>query len=80
MLGDRVLVCSTQIHAAIVFSNQHMLGLELAAEICKGRLEGCFVNSMRVSFDPHNVEGGEYECDVKTAGYSTFISHFFAVP
>ncbi|KAL5965223.1 RNA 3'-terminal phosphate cyclase [Taenia solium] len=48
--------------------NQHMLGLELAAEICNGRLEGCFPNSMKVSFDPHSVEGGEYECDVKTAG------------
>nr|CDS18385.1 rna terminal phosphate cyclase domain 1 [Echinococcus granulosus] len=48
--------------------NQHMLGLQLAAKICNGRLEGCFANSMNVSFDPQSVEGGEYECDVKTAG------------
>lgn len=47
---------------------QHLTGLELVAEICRGKLENGAVGSTEVTLTPGKVKAGSYKADTKTAG------------
>ncbi len=49
---------------------QHMTGLRLLADLCKGSLEGADVGSSEVTFHPGKLAGGNFIADTKTAGYT----------
>ncbi|XP_071952221.1 RNA 3'-terminal phosphate cyclase-like [Antedon mediterranea] len=47
---------------------QHLSGIKLVANLCKGKLRGDEVGSSCVSFSPGHTSKGTYEADTKTAG------------
>lgn len=56
----------------------HFLGLEIARDISKGKLDNAVENSIEVTFRPGQLTPGHYIGDTKTAGYVKlikFVSH-----
>ena len=51
------------------FRPQHLSGLKLIADICKGNLKGGNVKSTEIAFKPGDITAGSYLADTKTAGY-----------
>lgn len=49
-------------------SPQHLKGLELAREVCQGKLIGAKQRSTEVTFYPGDIKPGEYFADTETAG------------
>jgi RNA 3'-terminal phosphate cyclase (ATP) len=47
---------------------QHLAVCKLFKEITKGNLQGAFIGSNEVIFEPKNIIGGEYKIDIGTAG------------
>jgi RNA 3'-terminal phosphate cyclase (ATP) len=52
---------------------QHMLGIEAAARVAGGRVDGLTIGSTEVRFTPGRIMAGKYAFDVKTAGSMTLI-------
>lgn len=54
---------------------QHLKGLEAAARICGGTLEGAVVGSGKIVFRPgSHVRGGKYEWDIGSAGSAVMLA------
>lgn len=51
------------------FSNQHLAGIHLAAELSNGRLSRCELGSTELTLSPSSIRSGAFEADAKTAGY-----------
>lgn len=49
-------------------SPQHLKGLELARDVCQGKLIGATQRSTEVTFYPGDLKPGEYFADTETAG------------
>lgn len=47
---------------------QHVTGIRLVRDICRGRLEGDGIGSMSAKFQPKAIQPGKYLSDTKTAG------------
>ncbi|XP_074640678.1 RNA 3'-terminal phosphate cyclase-like [Tubulanus polymorphus] len=47
---------------------QHLAGLELVTEICRGKLEGGYPKSLCIMLVPNKIRGGHYLADTQTAG------------
>ncbi len=47
---------------------QHVKAVEELARICDANVNGCFLQSTRISFEPGRIQGGTYETDIGTAG------------
>ena len=45
-----------------------MTGLQLIRDLCNGRLDGAYVESTEISFQPGRMVGGSFMADTKTAG------------
>ena len=45
------------------------MSLQLIAELCNGRLKGDNPESSDVTFDPGDINGGNYTVDTQTAGW-----------
>lgn len=54
--------------AFFCFRPQHLSGINLVAELCKGKVEGGNVGSSEITFYPSKLSGGSYVADTKTAG------------
>ena len=61
-------------------ARQHLTALRAAQAVGRARVEGDFVGSRQVTFDPGSVEGGEYVFDVETAGSSTLVFQTVLLP
>lgn len=51
---------------------QHLTGIRLVAELCKGQLIGNEVNSSDVTFIPGPMQQGRFTADTKTAGSAAY--------
>lgn len=47
---------------------QHLTGLQIVRDACKGQLDGGQIGSCEISFYPGHVSGGRYMADTQTAG------------
>ncbi len=47
---------------------QHLAGLQLVAEVCKGNLQGGKIGSQEISLRPQHISSGYHIGDTKTAG------------
>ena len=47
---------------------QHLTGIKLVSQLCKGKLDGGEVNSSDVTFMPGVMQQGRFTADTKTAG------------
>lgn len=52
---------------------QHLLGLQALAELCNGRLEGCFLGSTEIRFEPGEIYKRKIKIKIPTAGSITLI-------
>lgn len=48
---------------------QHLKGMEVARDICGGKLWGCSLQSTEIVFHPGHLLGGEFTADTETAGF-----------
>jgi len=55
---------------------QHLKGIEVARDICGGKLWGCSFESTEIVFHPGHLLGGQFSADTETAGY-VFCIFFF---
>ncbi len=53
---------------------QHLTCVKAVAEICGATFEGDEVGSMRLSFAPGPIRGGDYRFDIGTAGATTLVA------
>ncbi len=60
--------------------NQHLWGIKLVGMMCRARIEGLKVGSMRVKFIPSKLRGGEYKIDIGTAGSITLLLQTAILP
>ena len=51
---------------------QHLKGLEVARDICQGKLWGCQLHSTEVVFHPNLLKGGQFTANTETAGFVYF--------
>jgi RNA 3'-terminal phosphate cyclase (ATP) len=49
-------------------SAQHVKAVEGLARICKGQVTGCHLKSTRLCFTPGQINSGDYDIDIGTAG------------
>jgi RNA 3'-phosphate cyclase len=54
-------------------ANQHLAGLKAIADICDAEVEGAEIGNTSVSFAPGDINHGEYEFAVGTAGAVTLV-------
>ena len=52
---------------------QHLAGIQAAAQLCSGALEGAKIGSTEVCFQPGEITGGSYHVSVGTAGAVTLV-------
>lgn len=52
---------------------QHLLGLRVLAELCNGNLEGDYLNSTEIKFDPGEITKEKITVKIPTAGSITLI-------
>ena len=52
---------------------QHATGVQAAAEVCGGSVEGCEVGSPRLVFVPGQIRAGDYHFRIGTAGSTTLV-------
>lgn len=52
---------------------QHLIGIEAAAKVAGGRVDGLAMGSTEIRFTPSKIAAGRYVFDVKTAGSVTLI-------
>jgi len=55
---------------------QHLNGIQLAAELCRAKLEGCQMQSTEVKFNPGkgHQDVADFTADTKTAGATTLLA------
>lgn len=59
---------------------QHMKGIEAAARLCHGQVEGLRIGSQEVVFQPDQIAGGQLEIDIGTAGSIALILQTLVLP
>lgn len=59
---------------------QHLKSVEASQRICGAKVEGAFVGSMRLIFEPSEVRPGEYLFDIGTAGSSSLVLQTILFP
>jgi len=52
---------------------QHVISVEALQRICGANVEGASIGSMRLLFEPHAVQPGEYSFDIGTAGAVSLV-------
>ncbi|MDD2439446.1 MAG: RNA 3'-terminal phosphate cyclase [Methanosarcinaceae archaeon] len=52
---------------------QHLVSLKTAAWLCKAQVSGLMLGSTELSFSPVEIEGGDLEVDIGTAGSITLL-------
>ncbi|MEM2715636.1 MAG: RNA 3'-terminal phosphate cyclase, partial [Candidatus Thermoplasmatota archaeon] len=60
--------------------NQHITAIETVAKMCNAEVKGLKVGSSEIEFYPGEIEGGEYEFDVGTAGSVTLVLQACIIP
>lgn len=60
--------CFAIIRINLIFRPQHLTGLQLVSNICRGELENAQVGSTDVTFRPGTIKAGKFVADSKTAG------------
>ncbi len=60
--------------------NQHITAIETVSKICNAKVKGLKIGSSEIEFYPGEIEGGEYEFDVGTAGSITLILQACIIP
>lgn len=63
---------STENAIIYVLRPQHLNGLQLIRDMCKGTLTGGAVQSTEISLEPGTLRSGQFTCDTRTAGYTVF--------
>jgi RNA 3'-terminal phosphate cyclase (ATP)/RNA 3'-terminal phosphate cyclase (GTP) len=61
-------------------ATQHMKGIEAAAGLCHGQVEGLSLGSQDVVFQPAGITGGRLEIDIGTAGSIPLILQTLILP
>ena len=51
-----------------MFRPQHLSGLQLISELCRGKLIGGAIGQTEIVLQPAALENGHYVADTKTAG------------
>ena len=59
---------------------QHLNAVKAVAGLSGARVEGLEIGSKELSFYPEDIEGGNYDIDVKTAGSITLVLQAFMIP
>lgn len=59
---------------------QHMTAIESVARLCNARVDGLALGSTKVTFYPNNLQGGEYQFDIGTAGSVTLVLQACLLP
>jgi len=54
-------------------ATQHLLGIQVLAQLCGGRLEGDFLNSEKITFYPGEIGGNDVFINIPTAGSITLV-------
>lgn len=53
---------------------QHLKSVEACAQLCNAKLEGAYLNSTEIRFEPGEIKGGDYEWKIGTAGSTTMLA------
>ena len=61
-------------------SPQHLTSIEAAAELCDAEVEGLYVGSKEIAFEPGQLTGGDFEFDVGTAGSVSLVLQTCLLP
>jgi len=59
---------------------QHMVGIESVAKICNANVKNLSLGSKSIEFYPGELEGGEFEFDIGTAGSITLVLQACLLP
>lgn len=59
---------------------QHLKGVEAAGRICRARLSGSRLNATELTFEPSEIESGEYHFDIGTAGSTSLVLQTVFIP
>ena len=59
---------------------QHLNALKSVAQLSSASYEGLEMASTEIIFKPHELDGGEYNIDIKTAGSTTLVLQSFLIP
>jgi len=59
---------------------QHMVGIESVAKICNANVKNLSLGSKSIEFYPGEIEGGEFEFDIGTAGSITLVLQACMLP
>ena len=59
---------------------QHLQCVKAAAQICGGHVRGAEVGASRITFEPGEVQPGEYRFDIGTAGSTSLVFHTVVYP
>ncbi len=59
---------------------QHLTALKSVAQLCNAHFDGLRLGSTEISFEPHELEGGDYEVDIGTAGSITLALQCLMIP
>ena len=65
---ERILIIAYYNRSDYVYRPQHLSGLELIRDLCRGTLQGGEVGSCEVTLSPESIQGGSYLADTRTAG------------
>ncbi|MBC7081151.1 MAG: RNA 3'-terminal phosphate cyclase [Thermoplasmatales archaeon] len=60
--------------------NQHIASIETVSKICNANVKGLKIGSSEIEFYPREIEGGEYEFDVGTAGSIALVLQACIIP
>ena len=60
--------------------SQHLTAVKALQKICQARVEGAFIGSMALTFEPARPQAGEYHFDVGTAGATSLILQTLLLP
>ena len=52
----------------MIYRAQHLCGLELIRDVCRGKLHGGQLGSTEITLHPAVTKGGQYVADTHTAG------------
>lgn len=52
---------------------QHLTALHSAQQVCNAKVTGAKLKAMTVTFVPHAIKAGSYECDIGSAVSTTLV-------
>ena len=61
-------------------ATQHLLGIQALAQLCNGNLEGAYLGSEEIKFDPGEIKPKNLHIKIETAGSITLVSQTLIPP